>query len=514
MASIKKRGNKYLITVSKGYITITDENGKEKKQKQIETTSFTIAPDMTELQNKKAAEEFAADFEKRLKLGMPIIRESKNGSYYTVSVETDRTDKDGNRIIEATDFHPDPNQDKKQNMKELYDFAAAFEKRVKSGLSRGDAITFRAFAESWMNNYASSELEKSTFASYRNILDKMLYPQCGEMILSDIKPSTVQGIINSIREKGYCYGNRKGKYSEETLRGMKICLSSILSAAEGDGIISRNPCTIRQRKGKKEVKEHVIKCFSPDQARRFLTEIENPIPVKVPAKDHNRGGKIVHINEYYGRPITVSLMYQAIFNVAIYSGCRLGEIVGLTWCNVDFTAGTIFIKQAASHPAGEKQFIKTPKTQAGFRKIYLPQSVMKYLKAWKTEQAKQIIALGTAWTGDRKQTTGYVFTSETGEMLDIQTPSKKFKSVLRGINENITNEADKLPDIHFHDCRHTAASILIASGMDAVEVARRLGHADSITTLKIYSHAFEESDRKAADALERAITGNSAVRSS
>ena len=437
----------------------------------------------------------------------------KRGNTYKIEVFKGR-DINGKKIVESATFTPDPERTERQNQKALEQFVRNFEERVKNGLSRGDALTFQVFAEDWMANYAASELEKSTFASYRNILDKMLLPRCGTVKLSDFRPSTVQTVIKDMRDNGYCYGNRKGKYSEDTIRGAKICLSSILSAAEMDGIISRNPCTVRQRKGKREIKENVIECFSPEQARRFLTAIEKPIPVKVPAKDHNRGGKIVHINEYYGRPITVSLMYQALFHVAIYSGCRLGEIVALTWENVGFTNGTISIRQAASHPTGEKQFIKTPKTQAGYRTIYLPQSVMKYLKEWKREQASQIVALGTAWTGDRKQITGYVFTNETGEMLDIHTPSKKFKAVLRGINANVEKEADKLPDIHFHDCRHTAASILIASGMDAVEVAKRLGHTDPTTTLRIYSHSFEESDKKAADALEKAITGSSAVKTS
>lgn len=428
----------------------------------------------------------------------------KRGDTYQITVSKGRDDS-GKKLLETTTFRPDPNRTERQNQKALEAFARDFEQRVKDGLTFADHMTFKEYAEKWMvDGRYGKRLEKSTFARYRQLLDNMLYRVIGDVKLSKIKPLVVQEALDQLRETGYTINGKHRQYSEESIRSARILLSSIMSAAEADELILKNPC-VRQRKTKKPVGEKTLRCFTPEQAAFFLDAISKPIPVLVPEHKAKRGGKEITVKAYWGRPIIVNLEYICFYTVAIYSGCRRGELCGLTWENVNFDKGTIFIRQAAGYIPGES-YIKAPKTQSGYRELFLPSKAMNLLKKWKAEQAAEMLKLGTAWQGtDRTLNKERVFTEEVGKPVHIQTPQKKFKKLIEAINANVTEEEKKLPVIRLHDLRHTSATILAAQGVSPVEIAHRIGHADPSVTLKIYSHSFAEADQKAADALEMAL---------
>ena len=82
------------------------------------------------------------------------------------------------------------------------------------------------------------------------------------------------------------------------------------------------------------------------------------------------------------------------------------------------------------------------------------------------------------------------------------TPYKTFKKIIRRYNESVTEEADKLPDIPLHGLRHTSATLLISQNVDVKTVSNRLGHAQTSTTIDIYSHALKKKDEQAADVLD------------
>ena len=428
----------------------------------------------------------------------------KRGDKYIIEVYKGRT-LSGKKIVECTTFTPDAAKTMRQNEKALQAFVLEFERKVKDGRSRGDAVTLQNFAERWLKEYGEKELERTTFQTYRDSLRLQLLPRAGFMKLSDIRPLTVQNILNDMREKGYSYGSRRGMYSEETIRTARTVLSSVMSAAVENGYITQNPCSVRQRKHKhKKVSEKVIRCFTAEQAALFMDIIENPIPIMVDEKTHMRRGKPVKIKAHQNGAINVPLKYRAIFLLTLFSGCRRGEIIALTWKNVDFKKNTVHIRQSAARVDG-KQYVKTPKTQSGYREIYMPAAVMDVLKELKRQQRKDILALGTAWKGSRNTEDNFCFTQATGEMMGIETPNNELRKVLRAYNKACTDEKKRLPEITLHELRHTSASVLIAQGLDVQTVAARLGHADSVTTLKIYSHAFTERDRDAATALERVL---------
>ena len=167
---------------------------------------------------------------------------------------------------------------------------------------------------------------------------------------------------------------------------------------------------------------------------------------------------------------------------------RRGELCGLNWSDVDFKSGTITVNKSVLYSADEGIFEDSTKTKSSNRIISVPDSMIKLLKTYQAEQLKQRLALGDQWIDS-----GKIFTSENGGVINPESLSGWFKNFVRRYN---------LPDIHFHNLRHTAATLLIANGVDVATVSKRLGHADKTTTLNIYTHAIKSADRAAADKLE------------
>ena len=123
----------------------------------------------------------------------------------------------------------------------------------------------------------------------------------------------------------------------------------------------------------------------------------------------------------------------------------------------------------------------------------------------KKKQKREIDELGTYWRGSRNIEDSWCFTQDNGEVMHPSTPRQKLVRVLKAYNKSCNNDEDMLPVISFHELRHTSASILIAQGMEVTAVAKRLGHADASTTLRVYAHSFEERDRTASDMLENVL---------
>ena len=130
---------------------------------------------------------------------------------------------------------------------------------------------------------------------------------------------------------------------------------------------------------------------------------------------------------------------------------------------------------------------------------------MQKLKEMKEEQKEYMKAIGSAWNGSRKMEESFVFIQEDGKPMFPSTPRTELHRILTTYNKSCKNEADRLPMITLHELRHTCASILIASGLEATAVAQRLGHSDASITLQVYAHSFEERDKAAANALENVL---------
>ena len=187
-------------------------------------------------------------------------------------------------------------------------------------------------------------------------------------------------------------------------------------------------------------------------------------------------------------------MWRAWIVLALDSGCRRGEIVGLKWDDIDFKTGQLTISRNAQYTAGRGTYLTTPKNRQS-RAFPLNDQALAVLKKWRKEQSLYLMAQGLPRTG-------FIFTDEHGNMINPQAPT----SYLRRFGEKYGIE-----DIHPHKLRHTMATLSIANGADIKSISDKLGHSTVAITLAVYTHANEEAQRKANKALADAIYKNIAM---
>lgn len=436
-------------------------------------------------------------------------RSLKDGTkVYKITVFVEENKEGGKMVRRCITVRPEPGK-KTVKKADLDRITSEFEQKCKGKQIIDDRrITLREYSEKWLDTYVKSNVAETTASKYKNQLEKMILPHIGHLKMSELKPSTVSELLRTLEEDGYNYGDRQGAYTKRSIGDAKATLSTLCTSAVLDNLLSSNPCTAVRRRSKREAtKEDAPKAFSLEQAQHFLDIIEKPIPVISPAHTVNRGGKIVDIKEYIMKHYTVQLKYKCAFQLAIFAGFRAEECCGLIWKDIDFKKGTIEIERAAVHVNG-KTIIKAPKSAAGYRKINLPPTVMQNLQELRRETMKTIVALGTAWKGPRDISENPVFCQVEGGRMNRSTLNKELHRVIRSWNTACKDDSEKLPELTFHQLRHTSATLLIAEGIEPTAIAARLGHSDASITLSIYAHSFEERDQKASNALESALLSN------
>ena len=184
------------------------------------------------------------------------------------------------------------------------------------------------------------------------------------------------------------------------------------------------------------------------------------------------------------------LQIRALVEVALFTGLRRGEIVGLKWKDVDFDKRLLSVKRSIYKPKDQKALEKAPKSKCSIRTIAIPERLCDTLRAYKEHQDRHASFMGHAW-----QNLGYIFTEEDGYVMNPHTPTKQFSKFLKRHN---------IRHLKFHGLRHTSATMLLANGCDIKTVSVRLGHSD-IETTNIYVHALESVDRRAASTFDRLL---------
>ena len=427
---------------------------------------------------------------------MASIRERKGpeGISYQITVSCGR-DIAGRKLRETVTFTPDPTLTPKKREKAVDEFARAFEAKVKSGAAMdGRKVTLKEFSERWVEEVAKQRLQPGTVQKYKEELEEKILPALGHLKLSEIKPHTVNGFFTSFTKDGCRADGKKGSYSKATIQKTKNVLSSILRTAAEWEIIEKNPCDL-VRLPSEEIADR-IKFFTPEQTAVFLDYIEKPYKVKVGGHERKDDtGKKHRVGDYeLTREIPEQI--RVLFNLAIYTGLRKGELLALRWEDIDFKGDQISVSKAVTMVDGEQQ-IKAPKTRTSRRKVSIPHFLTVRLQRLKVSQTEYRLKLGQRWKGDN-----WVFTQiDDGRMMNYSTPYQALQDAIRRYNEE-RPEDQQLPAIPFHGLRHTSATLLIASGQDIKTTSKRLGHAQTSTTMNIYAHALEESDKKAASALE------------
>lgn len=423
---------------------------------------------------------------------MASIRKRKGSYQITVSLGYDIH---GKKLFETATFTPDPTLTLKQQEKAAATFAYEFESKIKNGYAmNGRKITLKEFSERWLEEYAKVNLQPGTVKKYTEELNDKILPALGHLKLSAIKPHILISFYNSMMKDGARKDGKAGGYGNATIRKTSNVLSSILRTAVEWEVIEQNPCDKAKPPSAPDTSKS-IKFFTPEQTIRFLSYLEQPYACKVSAhKRIDDTGKEYSVGNYSIQR-EIPLQIRVLFELAIYTGARKGELLSLMWSDIDFSGDRIFISKAVTVVDG-KVIIKPPKTKTSFRKISIPHSLIMKLKKLQVSQAEYRLSVGPYWKGK-----DWVFTQNDGTMMNYSTPYHTLQNIIKRYNQEHSQE-QHLPLIPFHGLRHTAASLLIASNQDIKTVSARMGHAQSSTTLNIYTHSLESGDKKASDALE------------
>jgi len=183
--------------------------------------------------------------------------------------------------------------------------------------------------------------------------------------------------------------------------------------------------------------------------------------------------------------------YYALYHLAITTGMRLGELLGLKWSDLDWTTGTIRINRQKQDIPGKGSSLVEPKTNAGRRCIYLSKGSLEALRFQQIHLSTCRVKKGDSWTE-----MDLIFPNTVGKLGDYSNIRSDFNRVL---------ERAGIPRIRFHDLRHTAASLLLNHNVPVIVVSQILGHTRPSVTLDIYSHVFAIMQSEAAAVMDRVV---------
>lgn len=290
-------------------------------------------------------------------------------------------------------------------------------------------ITFTAFINDWYK-LKETTTEHTTLDTYRYIIDTHMIPYFSGNI-EDIKPIDIIEYYNSKLET----------QSQSSLQKHKQILNTIFNDAVKLDIIGKNPThNINVPKSVKPKKDKEV-LLTPDEAKRLLEAFKN------------------------------ERLYPIVYTCLIY-GLRRSEVLGLKWSAIDFDKNTLAINHTVVQ---NKEIVRKDGTKTkGSKAVFdLVPDVKDVLLKVRAEQKTLENSLEDYKKSD------YVFTWENGELYRPDFITKKFKKILK---------ANNLPDMRFHDLRHSTASIMFDNGNDIEAIKIWLRHSDISTTSNIYTH--------------------------
>lgn len=407
-----------------------------------------------------------------------IERRGENTFRVTISAGFDG---DGIRVRKKKTFNLDPNMTEKQKDKEIDRMAALFDAQVTGGAVIDSSIKFSEYVKVWLEKYALTSLQPNTFVSYKKEIDNRIIPALGNKRLDKIRPLDLVSFYGSLTADGIRLDGRPGHLSDRTIKMQHQILSSMFSTALRWQLINFSPCAnVRPPKQKTAIIKPVVKFFDEKEAEIFIGIMEKE-----------------------------KMKYRAAVYLALFGGMRRGEILALTWDDIDFDNMTVDINKSRQCIHGQETILKGTKTDGSNRKISLPDAVINVLSQLKAEQDTKAEKMENLW-----HNSGMVLTTFDGQPMNDTAPYQAMKKAIKAYNNGIDQNGDLtekqkseyvLPNITFHALRHTSATLMIAAGVNVRAVSNRLGHSVTSTTMNIYAHALKSSDQQASDLLGNMI---------
>lgn len=347
---------------------------------------------------------------------------------------------------------------------------AKFVTEVQNGLVvDGKSLRFSEFTEIWKRDYGSKELAPTTYKRYCRMLETRLLPYFGHFYINKIRPTDIMKFYDLlekdtqlVRKSGNNGAKTKKPLSGKTILEHHRLLRAMLHKAVYWQLIVANPAERVQAPKSRKPKR---RSYDDEQTKILLENLEK-----------------LSIEE---------TKYKVAIILTVFTGVRLGELMGLEWQDVDFKNGIISINRSSQYLSDMGVFTKTPKTESSIREIAIPEFIISLLEEYKLWYEEQKSIYGELWTNSDR-----LFVQADGKPMHPSSISKWFVRYVSTIG---------LPVINFHGLRHTNASLLVAQNVDIAVVSARLGHAQISTTLDFYVHPLLSHNRKAGYALENLL---------
>ena len=311
-------------------------------------------------------------------------------------------------------------------------------------------MTFGAWLDRWYQRECKPQIRPKTQADYENRIYQHIIPELGSIPLAKLTAADFQQFYNRLKEGGRFL--RVDQYgpglSDRMVKSCHVTCRMALDQAVAQGLILKNPALSCKAPVTRPKEMQVL---TGEEIQRLLIQ----------AKENN--------------------CFELLL-LELTTGLRRGEILALRWDDLDFRTGTLRVERQVQRIQG-KLAVSQPKTRASCRSILLPAPVLEILA-----QYRQSVSSHWMFPSPKKE----------DSPLDPAAVRKKLSAVLKRAG---------CPAARFHDLRHTFATSTLEHGMDVKTLSTVIGHVSSATTLNVYAHVTDEMRQKAADNIDRAITG-------
>ncbi len=338
-----------------------------------------------------------------------------------------------------------------KSRKECQDWIKTTTRKIDGGMTfKGSKITVEQFFSEWLT-MKEATLRPGTFKQYCQIANDYIILELGKIRLINLGSEQIQRHYNNMIEIGI--GLRTIELTHAVLRG---CLNHAVKL----NILSRNP-TIATIPPKPKPSEKTV--LDESQIQALMIAAQTLQPVNAP-----------------------------LYQLALTTGMRVGEILGLKWEDIDFGRKTLNIKRQLNRDPERGFYFPPPKTKAGIRSVSLGQGITSVLLDHKQRQLQRQMNFLPKWVE-----IDLVFTEDDGSPIRYNKLILHFKDLLQKAG---------LPKMRFHDLRHTAATHMLINGVDILTVAKRLGHSKTSVTLDTYGHLIPGVQEKAAYIMDEITT--------
>lgn len=300
-------------------------------------------------------------------------------------------------------------------------------------------LTVGQWVIEWIETYKKNSVKRTTYEYYVYI-SKYIAP-IGDIKLQDLQPYKIQKLYNGLLKRGL---------SKTTVHKVHAFLRSTYKTAYSMDMVQKD---IMELIPAPKFEKKPVEIFDKEEIKSILETAKAKFPNRYP-----------------------------IVLLDVTTGMRMGEILGLRWCDVDLSKNEIFIRHTLSKSMLGKQ-LTTPKTKASIRKISIPLEMANVLRKLKNNVANM----------DIKQET-FIFKTRNDTLIDRRTLERSWERILYNA---------KVPYRKFHALRHTHATTLLAEGIPIVEVSRRLGHSKIAHTLDLYGQSIKGYDEKISDKISK-----------